>query len=135
GDRFRAVDVLLLEGLDLVAVEAESADDVAFDEERNARPGADLLRDLHQREARLRRHVAEGQRGTLLAEGVEDRRLEGQPLETDGVGEAAGGDDAERPVGAEQAERAGVHDDDARELLEYLLDRLVEAGLAVDGLQ
>ena len=43
GDRLGPVQVLVVEGLDAVAVEAEQADDLALDQERDARPRADEL--------------------------------------------------------------------------------------------
>src|SRR6185369_8483788 len=49
--------------------------------------------------------------------------------------EAAGGDDTETALGVRQGQRARVEGHDPGQLLQDLLDRVLEPGLAVDGLQ
>ena len=129
------MQVLFPERVHAVAVQPEQPDDLALHQERDPGPGADGLGALDLHEAVVVPDVGDRHGPAVLADGVAHGIPKAHPDDLGGVGEAAGGDDAEAALGVGQGQRAGVEGDDARQLLQDLLDRVLEPGLAVDGLE
>ena len=133
--RLGPVQLFVLERLHPVAVEAEQADELALHEQGDAGPRAHPLAAREALEASVLVHVGDGDRPRAFRGGLPQLVAEGQAHDLRGVREAAGRDDAETSVRAQERHRAGVEDHHPCELLHDLVDGVLEAGLPADRLQ